>query len=163
MKFLNALFSRAICFKWSYDAHCCKSFRKGLALSISNANRSFMYVTIKALKFLQIWCQIYNQRIFFPDQGHRNEFKTMGATLRRAEANLDKISNNINKTHTGLISVLQGFQKCVATRAGRANQHSRFGPILANWPKLAVLASTVLPCPNCQDFMQHIFGILEAH
>ena len=34
-------------------------------------------------------------------------------TSQRAETVLDKISNNINKTYTGLISVLQGFQKCV--------------------------------------------------
>ena len=33
---------------------------------------------------------------------------------QRAEAILNKISNNINKTHTGLISVLKGFQKCIA-------------------------------------------------
>ena len=33
---------------------------------------------------------------------------------QRAEAKLNKISNNINKTYTGLISVLQGFQKCIA-------------------------------------------------
>ena len=33
---------------------------------------------------------------------------------QRAEAILNKISNIINKTHTGLISVLQGFQKCIA-------------------------------------------------
>ena len=33
---------------------------------------------------------------------------------QRAEAILNKFSNNINKTHTGLISVLQGFQKCIA-------------------------------------------------
>ncbi len=32
----------------------------------------------------------------------------------RAEAILDTISNNINKTYIGLISVLQGFQKCIA-------------------------------------------------
>ena len=33
---------------------------------------------------------------------------------QRAEAILNKISNNINKAHTGLISVLQGFQRCIA-------------------------------------------------
>ena len=33
---------------------------------------------------------------------------------QRAEAILNNFSNNINKTHTGLISVLQGFQKCIA-------------------------------------------------
>ena len=33
---------------------------------------------------------------------------------QRAEAILNKISNIINKIHTGLISVLQGFQKCIA-------------------------------------------------
>ena len=33
---------------------------------------------------------------------------------QRAEAILNKISNNINKTYIGLISVLQGFQKCIA-------------------------------------------------
>ena len=32
----------------------------------------------------------------------------------RAQATLSKISNNINKTYTGLISVLQVFQKCIA-------------------------------------------------
>ena len=32
---------------------------------------------------------------------------------QKAEVILNKISNNINKTHTGLISVLQGFQKCI--------------------------------------------------
>ena len=31
-----------------------------------------------------------------------------------AEVILNKISNIINKTHTGLISVLQGFQKYIA-------------------------------------------------
>ena len=42
-----------------------------------------------------------------------NKLFVNGVTLReqnlsqRAEANLNKISNNINKTHTGLISVLQ--------------------------------------------------------
>ena len=33
---------------------------------------------------------------------------------QRAEAILNKSSNNINKTYTVLISVLQGFQKCIA-------------------------------------------------
>ena len=33
---------------------------------------------------------------------------------QRAEGTLNKISNNISKTYTGLISVLQGFQKCIA-------------------------------------------------
>ena len=33
---------------------------------------------------------------------------------QRAEAILNKIPNNISKTYTGLISVLQGFQKCIA-------------------------------------------------
>ena len=33
---------------------------------------------------------------------------------QKAEAILNKISNNINKTYIGLISVLQGFQKCIA-------------------------------------------------
>ena len=33
---------------------------------------------------------------------------------QRAEAILNKSSNNINKTHTWLTSVLQGFQKCIA-------------------------------------------------
>ena len=36
-------------------------------------------------------------------------------------------------------------------------------PILANWPELAVLTSTVLPRPICLDFMQCIFGIPEAY
>ena len=53
----------------------------------------------------------------------------------------------------------------LATRVwkGRGRQHSQFCPILANGPKLAMLASTALPCPSCQDFIQYIFGILEAH
>ena len=33
---------------------------------------------------------------------------------QRAETILNKISNIINKTYTGLMSVLQGFQKCIA-------------------------------------------------
>ena len=33
---------------------------------------------------------------------------------QRAKAILNKISNNISKTHTELISVLQGLQKCIA-------------------------------------------------
>ena len=33
---------------------------------------------------------------------------------QRVEEILNKISNNINKTYTGLISVLQGFKKCIA-------------------------------------------------
>ena len=33
---------------------------------------------------------------------------------QRAEAILNQISNNINKTYIRLISVLQGFQKCIA-------------------------------------------------
>ena len=33
---------------------------------------------------------------------------------QRAEVILNKISNNINKTYSGLISVLQEFQKCIA-------------------------------------------------
>ena len=36
------------------------------------------------------------------------------STSQRARAILNKISNIINKIHTGLISVLQGFQKCIA-------------------------------------------------
>ena len=35
-------------------------------------------------------------------------------TPQRAEEILNKILNNINKTYTGLISVLQEFQKCIA-------------------------------------------------
>jgi len=37
-----------------------------------------------------------------------------GNLAQRAEEILNKISNNINKTYAGLISVLQGFQKCIA-------------------------------------------------
>ena len=37
-----------------------------------------------------------------------------GYISQRAEAILNEFSNNINKTYTGLISVLQGFQKCIA-------------------------------------------------
>ena len=33
---------------------------------------------------------------------------------QRAKEILNKISNNINKTYTGLISFLQEFQKCIA-------------------------------------------------
>ena len=33
---------------------------------------------------------------------------------QRAEAILNKISNNSNKAYTGLINVLQGFQKSIA-------------------------------------------------
>ena len=33
---------------------------------------------------------------------------------QRAEEILNNISNNINNTYTWLISVLQGFQKCIA-------------------------------------------------
>ena len=36
------------------------------------------------------------------------------SSSQRAEEILNKISNNINKTYTGLTSVLQGFQKCIA-------------------------------------------------
>ena len=39
---------------------------------------------------------------------HRN------TRTQRAEAILNKISDKINKTHTGLISVVQGFQKGIA-------------------------------------------------
>ena len=53
----------------------------------------------------------------------------------------DKVLSPINKTNIGLTNLIQEFQKC---------------------PELAVLASTVLLCPICQDFMQYIFGILEA-
>ena len=42
-------------------------------------------------------------------------FDTLTASqAQRAEAILNKISYNINKTHTGLISVIQGFQKYIA-------------------------------------------------
>ena len=37
-----------------------------------------------------------------------------GRASQKAEAILNIFSNNINKTNTGLISVLQGFQKCIA-------------------------------------------------
>ena len=87
---------------------------------------------------------------------------------QRAEPILNKISNIINKIHTGLISVIQGFQnvlhEILATRAwkGRANQRSRFWPIRQNRAVSAMVASTAFPRPSCQDFMQYIFGILEA-
>ena len=38
----------------------------------------------------------------------------VGNLTQRAEENLNKISNNINKTYTGLTSMLQGFHKCIA-------------------------------------------------
>ena len=78
-----------------------------------------------------------------------------------AEEILNKISNSIKKTFTGLISVSREFQKCIASNP--SNQ-SMEGPslILENQPKLAVVASTALPCPICWDFMQYIFEILEA-
>ena len=41
-------------------------------------------------------------------------FSLPSVSTQRAEEILNKISNNINKTSTGLISVLQGFQKCIA-------------------------------------------------
>ena len=36
---------------------------------------------------------------------------------KRAEEILNKISNNNNKTYIGLISVLQGFQKCICMKS----------------------------------------------
>ena len=39
---------------------------------------------------------------------------SLNSKTQRAEAILNKISYNINKTHTGLISVIQGFQKYIA-------------------------------------------------
>ena len=41
-------------------------------------------------------------------------FTTKTLTAQRAEAILNKISHIIRKINIGLISVLQGFQKCVA-------------------------------------------------
>ena len=34
--------------------------------------------------------------------------------IQWAESAFDKILGTINKTYTGLISMLQGFQKCIA-------------------------------------------------
>ena len=44
------------------------------------------------------------------------DFKEFGfhKNIQWAEAILNKISNIINITYTGLISVLQGLQKCIA-------------------------------------------------
>ena len=75
-----------------------------------------------------------------------------------------KISGPRNKTYPGLISMLQGFQNALheilANRASkvRARQHGQFWPICQHWAELAVVAR-----PICQDFMQYIFGIFEAH
>ena len=44
---------------------------------------------------------------------HKPSLESISFT-QRAEAILNKISNNINEIYTGLISVLQGFQKCIA-------------------------------------------------
>ena len=57
------------------------------------------------------------------------------------------------------------FHVILGNRAwkGLASQHCRSCPNLANRPALAVLAGTALPCPICQDFMQYLFGILEAY
>ena len=38
----------------------------------------------------------------------------LSSSSQRAAAISNNVSNNIKKTHTGLISVLQGFQKCIA-------------------------------------------------
>ena len=49
--------------------------------------------------------------------GYKTRIKEVVAisfsSSQRAEEILNKISNNIKKTYTGLISVLQGFQKCI--------------------------------------------------
>ena len=43
-----------------------------------------------------------------------NDHKNDVSLTQRAEEIINKISNNINKTNTSLISVPQGFQKCIA-------------------------------------------------
>ena len=55
---------------------------------------------------------------------HTQEYSALGCGIlssidtvnhpQRAEAILNKISNIINKIYIGLISLLQGFQKCIA-------------------------------------------------
>ena len=56
------------------------------------------------------------------------------------------------------------LDEILANRAqkGCARQHGQFQPIHQNWAESAVLASMALLSPIYQDFMQYIFGILEA-
>ena len=58
--------------------------------------------------FIEIWTLWYGLPILDVP------LKTKNKNTQRAEAILNKISNSINKTYTGLISVLQGLQKCIA-------------------------------------------------
>ena len=58
-----------------------------------------------------------DERLKFDDFGGKlsaRKRKKIFYRSQRAEEILNKISNNINKIYTGLISVLQGFQKCIA-------------------------------------------------
>ena len=77
-------------------------------------------------------------------------------------------SKACNKTYPGLISMLQDSKYVLheilanRTQEGRTSQHCRFCPLLANQPELAVIASTALQCPICQDYMQYIFRVLKA-
>ena len=90
--------------------------RKGLKLNLKHWHFSSQmnHMKIKSSKltksvfFIEIWTLWYGLPILdIP-------IKTKNKNTQRAEAILNKISNSINKTYTGLISVLQGFQKCIA-------------------------------------------------
>ena len=93
---------------------------------------------LSALIDLFLWqkCRLYHpahsaQKYFFYHMKTETDFFHFGQSInlkfeveknsiwikrltQRAEAILNKSSNNINKTYNGLISELQGFQKCIA-------------------------------------------------
>ena len=54
------------------------------------------------------------QKLYFIAMSFFTSWAYVLSRPQRAEAILNKITNNINKTYTGLINVLQGFQKCIA-------------------------------------------------
>ena len=68
------------------------------------------------MKFTKLWFYLFEIKYQRGNQRFKILFIGRGLCYptQRAEEILNKISNNINKTYTGLISVLQGFQKCIA-------------------------------------------------
>ena len=81
---------------------------------------------------------------------------------KQADPVFNKISGTINKTYLPKMYCMKSQQIHRAWK-GCVSQHCRICQILANRPKLAAMPSKALPCPICQNFMQYIFGILEAY
>jgi len=81
------------------------------------------------------------------------------------EEDFNKTFTPVNWSFTGLMGLLQGFQKCFAWNPRKWGIESTSiiaQPIQPSWAKSAVLPSWQILFPISWDFMWNVFGIIEA-